>query len=276
MNTVHRSFYKIISASLALCAAAACYAQSDLVMAVSEGSSGGLDHAQANAKYRALADIIGKAAKRKVTIVFAREFSYLEEGIKNQRFDLVFARPSDYPARAVRDHSFQYVAHTNPDGRCYVVVRKDSPIKTLAQAKGKKWVFPEDVSYMAKFCRAALRDQGFNMAVESVIYTREQAFVEKYLAADFAQVGVVASYSGTGRNWEKRGDVVLHKSIPQPYFPLVANKQLDATTLRAVQAVLAQLHNNAEGKAMLTSLGLTKFDITGADRLAALITWLEK
>jgi phosphonate transport system substrate-binding protein len=269
---------KTLAAALALyCAAAPAHSeQSDLVMAVSEGSSGGLDHAQANAKYRALADFIGKAIKRKVNIVFAREFSFLEEGIKNQRFDLLFARPSDYPARAIRDHRFQYVAHTNPDGQCYVVVRKDSPIKTLAQAKGKKWVFPEEVSYMAKFCKAALRDQGINMGGEKIVYTREQAFVEKYLAADFAQVGVVASYSGAGRNWEKRGDVVLHKSTPQPYFPLVANQKLDAASLNALQVALAGLHTSAEGKATLENLGLSKFDITGAARLAALNTWLEK
>lgn len=73
-------------------------------MGVSEGSSGGLDHAQVLAKYRGLADVISRSIKQKVNLVFVREFSALEDGMKTGRFDLVFARPSDYPARGVRHY----------------------------------------------------------------------------------------------------------------------------------------------------------------------------
>jgi phosphonate transport system substrate-binding protein len=258
------------------CVSGTVFAQNEITMAVSEGSSGGLDHAQANAKYRALADTIGRAAKRKVTIVFAREFSMLEEGIQAKRFDLIFARPSDYPARAMRDQGYRYVVHANPDGQCYVVVKKDSPIKSLDQAKGKRWVFPEEISYMAKFCKAELRDQGINTRLEKIAYTKEQSFVEKYLQANFADVGVVASYSGAGRGWEKRGDRVIHKSIAQPYFPLVAGKNIDAATLGAIQSSLVDLQNQTEGKRILADLGLQRFDASGAEKLSALPAWLEK
>ena len=47
----------------ALCFALPAWAE-DLVMAVSEGTSGGLDHAQVIAKYQGLADTMGKAVKR--------------------------------------------------------------------------------------------------------------------------------------------------------------------------------------------------------------------
>lgn len=261
---------------LVFCVAASVHAQSELVLAVSEGSSGGLDHSQANAKYRMLADAIGRAAKRKINIVFVREFAALNEGIKTQRFDFVFVCPSDYPARAMRDYGYQYIAHANPDGQCLVVVNKSSPIKRLEQAKGLKWVFPEETSYMTKFCKAELRDKGILANAEKITYTREQGFVEKYLQAGFAEVGVVASYSGAGRNWEKRGDVILHKSISQPYFPLVANKKIDAATVNALQTALTQLNDQEEGKRMLESLGIQRFDTTGASRLAALPVWLEK
>ena len=48
--------------------------------------------------------MIGGVLKTKVSVVFAREFATLENGMKDGRFDLVMARPSDYPARGMRDN----------------------------------------------------------------------------------------------------------------------------------------------------------------------------
>ena len=110
---------------------------------------------------------MSRTLKRKVLVVLAREFSLLEGGIKSGRFDLIFARPSDYPARAVRDHGYQFVASAKPDGQCFVVVPKDSPVKTLAEAKGQRWVMPEQVSYMAKLCTAELRERGMTLSKEN-------------------------------------------------------------------------------------------------------------
>lgn len=102
----------------------------------------------------------------------------------------------------------------------------------MQQAKELKWVFPEETSYMAEFCKAELRDKGIIASAEKIAYTREQGFVEKYSQAGFADVGVVASYFGAGRNWEKRGDVVLHRSFSQPYFPLVASDRSFTASFR--------------------------------------------
>lgn len=103
------------SVLLALFASGAS-AQAVLTLGVSEGTSGGLDHAQVIAKYGPLADTIGRAAKRKVQVTFAREFSALEDGMRSGRFDFVLARPSDYPARGMRDHGYRFVVSARPEG----------------------------------------------------------------------------------------------------------------------------------------------------------------
>jgi phosphonate transport system substrate-binding protein len=76
----------------------------DLVLAVSEGTSGGLDAGLVIAKYKSLADTIGLGMKAKVNVIFVRDFETLEDGLKNSRYTFAFARPSDYPARAMRDY----------------------------------------------------------------------------------------------------------------------------------------------------------------------------
>lgn len=249
-------------------------ARGELTLAISEGTSGGLDHARVLAKYGPLADAIGQAAGRKVLVVFAREFTALEDGMRSGRFDLVMARPSDYPARAVRDMGYQFVASARPDGQCLIITRNDSPLKTLDQAKGKRWVLPEQVSYMSKFCAAELRDRGIPLAGEKVQFVREQAAVAFYLDNGFADVGGIASYAGAAKTLDKAGHVVLHKSVAQPYFPLVAGKRVSTDQVRAIQGALAALPGTDAGREVLKSTGVQGFDATSGERLRALLGWL--
>lgn len=248
----------------------------DWVLAVSEVTSGGTDHARVVAKYGALANVIGEAAKHKVVVVFVREFAQLDEGMKAGRYDFVFARPSDYPARGVARDGYRYVANAQPDGHCLIVVPKTSGLKTLADARGKRWVLPEQAAYMSKFCRAELRDQGIDLAAEKVTYAREQSSVGQYLETGLADVGGIASYSGLAKEWTRAGHVVLHKSVGQPYFPLVAGKSVSPRQVEAVQKQLAGLASQPGGAEVLKTVGVAGFDTAGEQRLNALLPWLEK
>jgi phosphonate transport system substrate-binding protein len=246
----------------------------DMVLAISEGTSGGLDAAQVIAKYKDLADTIGRALKTKVNVVFARDFATLEEGLKTSRYTFAMARPSDYPARAMRDNGYAYVANAKPDGQCFIVIKKNSLIKTLNEIKGKKIVLPEKVAYMTKFCTAELLKQGIDLAKEPVTYVKEQAAVGFYLDNGLADVGGVASYSGVGKGWEKKGDRILHKSVPQPYFPMVAAKQIKADQIKSIQQVLLSLSNSEQGQEVLKRMGIDGFEVTAEVKMRELPKWL--
>ena len=207
-------------------------------------------------------------------MVFAREFQMLEEGMQSGRFDFVMARPSDYPARGLRDYGYRYVASAKPDGQCLIVVPKGSPIKTLADAKGKRFVIPEQVSYMSKFCRAELRDRGIDLTKEKVQYVREQGAVAFYLENNFGEVGGLASYSGVAKGWEKSGNIILHKSVAQPYFPLIASKRATDAQIAAVQKALKALPADEPGQAVLKSIGVKEFDTGSEQKLRDLLKWL--
>lgn len=266
---------RTLAAFAGLLIAAAQAAASDLTLGVSEGTSGGLDHGRVIAKYGPLADSLGKALGRKVQVVFAREFSALEDGLRSGRFDLALARPSDYPARAIRDHGYQFVASARPEGQCLIVVRAESPMKTLAEAKGKRWVMPETVSYMSKFCRAELRDRGIVVSEEKVNYVREQGAVSFYLEQSFGDIGGIASYSSVAKGLDKAKLRVLHRSVSQPYFPLIAHSRIGAEQVRAVQAELTALSQSESGRTVLRSVGIEAFDTSTGPRLRALLGWLD-
>lgn len=251
-------------------------AQSQRVLAISEGTSGGLDHARVIAKYQDLANFIGDVLKTKVSVVFIREFATLENGMKEGKFDFVMARPSDYPARGMRDYGYHYLANAKPDGQCLIVVPKNSPLQTLADARGKHFVMPEQVSYMSRFCRAALRDHGIDLAKENVQYVREQAAVTFYMENKFADVGAIASYSGPAKRLDKDGFRILHSSVTQPYFPLVAHARFKPEQLKAIQLSLASLSEKPGGPEILQRIGIAAFDTGAEERMRSLLAWLEK
>lgn len=264
----------LIALALGLAAGLSAAQTQPLVLGVSEGTSGGLDSAQVVAKYQGLADLLARVLKQKVNVIHIREFANLEDGMKSGRLDFVMARPSDYPARGLRDHGYQFVATARPDGQCHLIVHKDSAIKSLDDAKGKKIVLPEKTSYMARFCSAELRDRGIDVKTQSVQYVREQAAVAFYLEQKLADVGGVASYSGVAKKWEKDGHRVIHKSVPQPYFPLIASGKLPAAQVAALQAGLRGLPSDAAGQELLKAMGLKEFDTSSEGRLRELLKWL--
>ncbi|WP_234026684.1 phosphate/phosphite/phosphonate ABC transporter substrate-binding protein [Melaminivora suipulveris] len=275
MTAVRKMGVLCLSAFMLL-AAGAARAETQPVLVISEGTSGGLDHAQVIAKYQDVANVIGQALRTKVSVVFAREFATLENGMKAGKFDFVMARPSDYPARGMRDSGYQYVANAKPAGQCLIIVPKDSPLKKLEEARGKRLVMPEQVSYMSRFCRAELRDQGINLASENVKYVREQAAVTFFLANKFSDVGAIASYSGPAKKLDQEGFRILHSSVQKPYFPLVAHSRFDPAQIKAIQRELEGLSAKPEGAEILKRVGITGFETGNEAAMKDLLAWLEK
>lgn len=267
---------RMVVALVACCFGGAAGAAPDLTLGVSEGTSDGLDHSAAIAKYQGLANAIGQGLGSKVNVVFVREFKALEDGVKNGRFDFVAARPSDYPARGLRDHGYRYVATTLPEASCHVVATQDAPYRTLADLKGRHWVLPEQASFAAQLCRAELRDQGVDLGRENVKYVREQGAVTFYLQNRFAEVGALGSNSGAARQWEKDGQRVLHKGRPLPYFPLIAHGRFSPAQVEAVQKSLLAMGTDDAGRAALKAIGVQQFDTGSEQRLRDLLTWLEQ
>lgn len=245
-----------------------------IALAVSEGTSGGIDAAAGRKKYAPMAERLSAALGSKVEVVFVREFAELEKGMKDGRFDFVVARPSDYPARGLRDYGYQYVANAEPEGHCMLAVPTGSPIRTLAQLRGKTFVLPEEVAYMTRFCRAELRDKGIDLAREKVFYVREQGAIPFGLENGIVDVGGMASYSGAIRQWREKGHRVLHESVGQPYMPVVAGPRVSAEALDLARLTLLGLSADEQGRAFLRQLGIDGFTADGEERLRALLEWL--
>ncbi|MEZ5704294.1 MAG: PhnD/SsuA/transferrin family substrate-binding protein [Burkholderiaceae bacterium] len=251
-------------------------ASAELVLAVSEGTSGGgagVTDAQMATKYKPLVEVMEKVLKDSVQVRYVRSFAKLEQGMRDGSFDLVIARPSDYPARGVRDHGFSAVTTTLPDGHCLLVVRKDAPFKTLQDIQGKPLILPEESAYMTKFCLAELRDQGIKPS--KIHHVREQAAIPFSVSKHLVDYGGIASYSGAAKRLEAEGLRVLFQSRPKPFLPLVAGRRVSPEQVQALRAAMTELQATEQGAAALSAIGLKAFDTDPQQRLIALLNWLE-
>lgn len=261
--------------------ATAAAAPAGLLFAVSEGTSGGgsaVTDEQMAAKYRPLTDVMQQALGQPVRVRYVRDFHALEEGMKSGAFDLVMARPSDYPARGVRDHGYRAVTTTRPDGHCLLVVPKDSPYQSIADVKdigGKRLILPEDIAYMTTFCTAELRDRGLRVLPEQTYYVREQAAIPFALHNKLAQIGGIASYSGAAKRLDRDGLRVLHTSRPQPFLPLIAAARITPEQVSVLRAGMLALAATPQGARELAAIDLKGFDTEPQARLLALLQWLE-
>lgn len=256
-------------------------ASAGLLFAVSEGTSGGgsaITDEQIAAKYRPLTDVMQQALGQPVRVKYVRDFRALENGMKAGLFDLVIARPSDYPARGVRDYGYRAVTTTQPDGHCLLVVPKDSPYKSLADVKdigNKRLILPEDIAYMATFCTAELRDRGLRVQPNQTYYVREQAAIPFSLQNKLAQIGGIASYSGAAKRLEQDGLRVLHSSRAQPFLPLIASSRITPEQVARLRSAMVALADTPQGASQLAAIGLKNFDTDPQPRLLALLQWLE-
>lgn len=259
-----------------LCLASFNAAAANYVLAVSEGTSGGQDAVFVQAKFESLAKALGKALGGPVQVLVAREFERLEQGMQEKRYDLVMARPSDYPARGVRDYGYSLVATAKPDGQCVFIANKGTPpLKKLDEIKGKRISLPEQTSYMARFCTAELREHGVKVNAETVKYHREQGAVAYALEAGVADYGGIASYSGVMKSWEKKGGAFVWKSRVQPYLPLVAGPAITSAQIAAMRKVLDEITATPDS-AILKTMEIKGFDTANNDRLLNLLKWIEQ
>ncbi|MFN3630040.1 MAG: phosphate/phosphite/phosphonate ABC transporter substrate-binding protein, partial [Casimicrobiaceae bacterium] len=180
---------------------------------------------------------------------------------------------SDYPARGIRDHGYQLIATAKPDGQCVFIGPKGAkPWQSLKDVAGKPLALPEERAYMSRFCLAELRREGVEPG--PIKFHREQGAVGYAVENGFYPVGGVASYSAVARNWEKNGGVILWKSVPQPYLPLIAKKTISPTQIARIRDALRAVSADANSP-IRKALGITGFDTSEDDRLMRLLTFIE-
>lgn len=248
-----------------------------LVMAVNEGAAEDSDYTAMFFRFDGFARVVEKALGERVVMVPARIRSTLKANLKNHTLDLLISRPNDVPAEAVRDFGYQPVASAKEPYRTLFIVAKTSPLKAIADVKGRRIVTPDAYSNMWRAANAMLRDAGIDMMQQQVKAMRDQAAIAWSVENGFYDVGVVNSVSGVGRTWEKKGGRVIATSREQINMPFIASPAMSPQKVARLRAAVLALDSSDAGRAILKSIGVpTGFKEAPQEEFFALLKWLGK
>ncbi len=281
LNTIFE-FSRLAVLSLVLAVNASAFAQKQaakgaerLVLAVNEGGSGSAPATDIVFRYEEFKHVVEKALGAPVILAPVRELKALRRSLETGAYSLVLLRPADIAAEAVRDHGYQPVVVSKEPAHTLFIVKKDSPLKTIADVKGKSIVTPERYGYQWRVAGAMMRDSNISIAKERVRIMLDQAAIGWSMEGGFYDVGVVSTFSGVGRTWEKNGGRVIARSPELPNTPLIASPKISAAQIRKLRAALVLIESTESGLAILKKIGVAGgFKEASSQTFIDLIKWL--
>jgi ABC-type phosphate/phosphonate transport system substrate-binding protein len=248
--------------------------QARLLLAIDEGGAASADSAETFLRHEEFSHLVGKVLGSPMTIVAVRDRNLLLGALKKHSYALLLARPNDVPAEAIRDHGYQPVVTEKEPARALFIVKKDSPLKSIADVKGNSILTPDRYSSIWRVANAMLRDNKISMANEKVRTMHDDAAIGWSMESGFFDVGVINSISGVGRTWEKNGGRVIARSQELPNMPLIASPELSTTQVARLRAALLALNSSENGQAVLRRIGLTGFRETSSQEFLDFLKWL--
>jgi phosphonate transport system substrate-binding protein len=245
-----------------------------LIFAINEGAAGNLTATDILFRYESFKPVVEKALGAPVILFAVRDTKELRRSLATSSFALVMSRPADVLAEAVRDYGYQAVVSSTEPAHAIFIVKNDSPLKVITDVKGKKIVTPDRYAYMWRIANAMMRDSKISMANEQVRTMSDQAAIGWSMESGFFDVGVVASFSGVGRTWEKNGGRVIARSPELPNTPMIASQKISPAQVQRLRATLVSLQSTPNGAAILKNIGIAGFKEASSKTLVDLIAWL--
>ena len=269
-----RKFVGLLGATLAAPAVWAQRAAEPLVIAVNEGVTykgvGGLPAE----RFAAMTADLQKLTGRTPRVQMVENYAELALGLKEARYDLAYVHPAHHSIRAMTQSGWQLVALTQgfTEYRASFMVAAASPLKTLADLKGRKVGAPNEDSITSVLTRATLRE-ALGATPPELVYVRYQDAVPFMVEHGLAACGVSASKKVV-KDWQDKGGRILHTSKPVPIKHLIASPKMPAGLRTELATYFVGLEQSADGKKRLEALNVPAFVPFEQSALTGIGSWL--
>ena len=246
-----------------------------LVFAVNEGVTYRVSNDEIRARYVAISTDLGKLLGEPVRVEPVADYNALRQGLAAKSYDLAIVHPAHVSIVALKRNGYQLVAVTKgyTDYRASFMVRADTPLKSLADLRGRKLAAPDEDSITAWMVRATTRDALGRADQVAYTYTRYQDAVPFMVENRFTQAGASAA-SGVVKAWLAQGGKVLAQSRPVPIKHVIASPALSAEQVAKVRDYLVGLDASEEGRKKLEPIKVPGYTAYDAGKLLELGTWL--
>lgn len=246
-----------------------------LLFGVNEGTSSSMDAVFRRDKYADLTRYLTAAVGKEVRTETSNILPILMRNVERKRYDLLFVRPSHISAKAMRDFGYRMLVAAKGESKVHFIVKKDSPLKTLQDAKGKFIVMPDPLAYPTNLALAILRDAGIDTKVERIQLLDRQEAVGYTIEQQLADVGVVISYSKVAKEWEKGGGRFLLTKDKLPYWSVIVSSNVSEATAQKLREAFIALDKTPNGQAILKQIGVPGFVEGNQKAYVDMLNWVE-
>ena len=236
-----------------------------MVFAVNEGVTYRVNPGATVERFREISEDLSKLLKRPVKVQSVSNYKELAAGLAEQRYELAYVHPAHHAIRALSKGGYSLIALTKgfTDYRASFLVRKDSPLKSLADLKTVKIGAPDEDSITSVLMRATLHE-ALGPQLPQITYVKLQDAVPFMVEHGMAAVGVTASRSVL-KDWQASGGKVLFTSKPVPIKHMIGSTKLSEAQRGQLTNYFVGLEQTPEGKKRLEALnvpGFIEFDQT--------------
>jgi len=209
-------------------------------------------------RFSPLADHLSKELGRPITIHVANTYdAHVNEVVKGT-VDIAFMGPVSYVKLTKRSGRVPILAaFETQEGRTYrgvIFVNKNSPIRTLAQVRGKTFAFGDVNSTMSHLVPRF-------MLMKAGIGVKDLSRYEFLTNHENTALGVLSGNFDAGalkkdvyNQYASQGLRVLATSEPMPDHVFIARPGLPNETVRRISAILCSLNRSEEGRRILISI----------------------
>lgn len=243
-----------------------------LLFAINEGVTYKAAGGTVAERFGDLASDLQKRLKQPVRIQLVDDYKELAQGLKDKRYDLAYVHPAHHAIHAMAQSGYQLVAVTKgfTDYRASFLVTAASPVRTIADLKGRKIGAPAEDSITSVITRATLKEALGDLP--ELTYVRYQEAVTFMVDNGLVACGVSASRAVV-KAWTDKGGRVIHVSKPVPIKHLLANSRL-AAMRPELSAYFTGLDTQPEGRKRLEALNVPGFVEADPAALLTLGKWL--
>ena len=246
-----------------------------LVFAINEGVTYRVSNDEIRARYAAIAADLSKLLKQPVTLEPVGHYPTLRQGLADRAYDIALVHPAHLSIAAMKNSGYKLVvvAKGFEKYQANFLVRADSPLKSLADLKGKRLGAPDEDSITSWMVRATLRDAQVDTKGLEMTYTRYQDAVPFFVENHLTHAGATAA-NAVIKDWKEKGGKVLAVSKTVPIKHVIAGASLTADQVLALREYFVALDTNDEGRKKLEPSKLRGFAVHDEAAMMALGQWL--
>jgi phosphonate transport system substrate-binding protein len=221
---------------------------------------------------------------RPVHIETDKDFSSFMRRVYAKEFDLVHLNQSQY-VHAHQAAGYQAIAKICDNQKCTInailITRRDSKLTKVSDLKGRTVAFGDPGAMVSHILtKSLLRESALHPNQYRSIFTKNppNALLAVY-NGDAAAAGV--SLAALERpEIRERIDInqlrILAESRSIPHLPMAVRGDMDHKLALRIQQILTGLSQDAEGKEILTKLGIERFESADDRQYALVRTLLEE